>query len=69
MTYQEFAVEHDGDSESPRLDVACPECGWVLRIVDDDAAVGHWYLACPCGWEELGRRVGIEPTWLQQVRL
>jgi hypothetical protein len=54
MTYQEFAFEHDGDSESPRLDVACPECGWVLRVVDDDVAVGHWYLACPCGWREAG---------------
>jgi hypothetical protein len=36
----------------PRLDVSCPYCGWVLRAVRDDASVGHWYLACLCGWNE-----------------
>jgi hypothetical protein len=52
MTYEEWVFDDPGASEPPRLDVACPECDSVLRVVDDDARVGHWYLACPCGWNE-----------------
>ena len=52
MTVAEWVAEEPEASEPPRLDVECPECGWVLRVVEDDAAVGHWYLSCGCGWNE-----------------
>jgi hypothetical protein len=52
LTYQEW-VDDDPEAEHPsRLDVACPACGWVLRVVDDATGVGHWVYACPCGWNE-----------------
>jgi hypothetical protein len=52
LTYTEWMQDDPEASVPPRLDVACPQCGWALRVVRDDASVGHWYLACLCGWNE-----------------
>jgi hypothetical protein len=52
MTYSEWVEDEPEPSNPPRLDVACPQCAGLARIVDDDVRVGHWYLACPCGWDE-----------------
>jgi hypothetical protein len=52
-TYEEWWQENPETSEPPRVDVWCPFCEAVMRVVDDDAERGHWYLACPrCGWDE-----------------
>ena len=49
LTYQEFM--EDAPSDPPdRLDVACPACGWRLKVVDDPEF--HWVLVCACGWDE-----------------
>jgi hypothetical protein len=52
LTYAELWADAE-PTDPPTADVACPFCAAIMRLVDDDAARGHWYLACPrCGWDE-----------------
>ena len=52
VTYQEW-LEEEPEAENPsRLDVTCPRCEGLLQVASDNVAVGHWFYACPCGWNE-----------------